>query len=134
MALVNRWGNEQNQRSAHTSSSRPLVNIDLEGIIEIDLRVLDFKNQDLSNGIPHWHLTLKIYVFLQLKIHKELHVCLTTYIVLAHDVIWPLIEILVCNCLNFQYKVKVRQVFEWNRWHPDLILLCWHLDHTAVLF
>lgn len=120
-------------QSAHAPSTWSFVNIDFEGIIKVDWRVFDLKHKDLSDCISDRDNTLEIDVLLQLQIHKELHICLAIHIILTDNVIGPVGKVFIGYCLHFQSKVKIGHIFERNWWHSNLVLLCWHFDHTAIL-
>lgn len=53
--------------------------------------------------------------------------------VLSYDVVGPATEAFVGDGFDFKGEVEVAQIFEGNRWHSNLILLCWYLDDRSVL-
>ena len=118
------------KRSAHTTWVGALKYINLEWVVEVDRRVLDLQNQNLTNRIPDRHHSLVIHVLLQLQIHEELHVCLAVHEVLSHNVIRPVRKALVRDGFHFQSEVEIRGVFERDWRHPYLVLLGWHFDHA----
>lgn len=94
-------------RSAHPSSIGAFININLEGVIEINWWVFNLESQYFSNCIPDRQWSLIVDVLLQLEIHKELHVSLAINKVLGHNIICPIWKILVGDGLNFKGEVKV---------------------------
>lgn len=63
-----------------------------------------------------------------MQVHEKLGVGLAVHKVLGDDVVGPVREVLVRDGLDLQGEVEVAQIFERNRWHPDLVLFGWDLD------
>ena len=66
-----------------------------------------------------------------MKVHKELSISLTVDKILSNDVVWPSSETLVGNGLDFKSKIEITQIFEGNRWHPNLVLFGRDFDYRC---
>ena len=74
-----------------------------------------------------------VHVLFELQVYEKLSVRLTIHNVLYNYVVRAFSKVLVCNRLNLHRKTEIRQVFEGDWRHTDLIFLGWDLDHPSVL-
>lgn len=119
-------------QSAHTWIVGAFEDENFHRIIVVYWRTLDLKDQYFTNIVLSWDLSFIAHVLLQLKIDKELSVCLAVYEVLGNDIIRLITKTLIWYCLYFQSKIERTEVFEWDWRHTDLIFLRWDFDHWSV--
>lgn len=93
-------------QSAHTWIVGAFEDENFHRIVVIYRRTLNLKDQYLTNIVFSWDLSFVAHVLFQLKIDKELSVCLAVYEVLGNDIIRLTAETLVWYCLDFQSKIE----------------------------